>query len=162
MNPVAATMPEARFRTTKKRVQPVGSLLVSEFAHEIKAFQPRVEQAKTTSKKMRGKFSAVWPVAVGLFLAGFAPEWHAMAAQASVWALRFVFPLWLLAGPGQAAIDGQTASMLPQIAIYAQLPLDGLLVMLLARGKGFRSAIGQLFLAHCACTFVLWLLAFAN
>jgi len=160
-----ATMPEAKFRTTKKRAQPVRSIRTSEFAHEVKAFQPRREKAaaKTGSKKIRINFVAFWPIGVGLFLAGFAPEWQAMASQAGVWALRITFPFALLATHREVGIDSQMATMLPQIALYAQLPLDGLLTMLtLALGKSLKSAIAQLFLVHGACAFVLWLLTFAN
>lgn len=165
MNQIASTMPEARFRTTKKRVQPVRSIRTSEFAHEVKAFQPRPEKAATETerRKFRLNFVAFWPVAVGLFLAGFAPEWQEMAGQAGVWAMRIAFPLALLASHREVGIDSQVATMLPQIALYAQLPLDGLLTMLtLARGKSLRSAIAQLFLVHGVCAFVLWLLSFAN
>lgn len=165
MNQIATTMPEAKFRTTKKRVQPVRSIRTSEFAHEVKAFQPRQEKAtaKTGSKKIRINFVAFWPVAVGLFLAGFAPEWQTMASQAGVWAMRIAFPFALLATHREVGIDSQMATMLPQIALYAQLPLDGLLTMLtLARGKSLKSAVAQLLLVHGVCAFVLWLLTFAN
>jgi hypothetical protein len=165
MNHIASTMPEAKFRSTKKRVQPVRSIRTSEFIHEVKAFQPVQEKAavKAESKKKRISFATFWPVAVGLFLAGFAPEWQAMATQAGIWAMRFAFPLSLLATHREAGIDSQMVTILPQIALYAQLPLDGLLTMLtLARGKSLKSAVAQIFLVHGVCAFVLWLLTFAN
>jgi len=168
-SPIAATMPEAKFRSTKKRVQP-SSLRGSEFIHEIneiKALKPqpakaKVEsEAKAAAKKSRIKIAAFWPVAVGLFLAGFAPEWHAMAEQAGIWAMRFAFPLSLLATHREIGIDAQMASILPQFSLYAQLPLDGVLTMLtLARGKSLKAAVAQLFLVHGVCAFVLWLLTY--
>ena len=165
-SPIAATMPEAKFRSTKKVVQP-GSLRGSEFSHEIKALQPKpakvkVEtEAKAAAKKSRIKIAAFWPVAVGFFLAGFAPEWHAMAEQAGIWAMRFAFPLSLLATHREIGIDAQMAPILPQFLLYAQLPLDGVLTMLtLARGKSLTAAVVQLFLVHGVCAFVLWLLPY--
>ena len=51
--------------------------------------------------------------------------------------------------------------MMPQIALYAQLPLEGLLTMVtLARGRSLKSAIAQLFLVHAVAGFVLWLITF--
>jgi hypothetical protein len=163
MSQIASTMPEAKFRSTKKRAQASQSLQTSEFIHEKKALKP--SQAKTAvkaeSKKSHFNFVAFWPVAVGIFLAGFAPEWHAMALQAGVWAMRFAFPLSLLATHREIGIDAQMAPILPQFALYAQLPLDGLLTMAtLARGRSLKAAIVQLFLVHGVCAFVLWLLTF--
>jgi hypothetical protein len=163
MRQVIITMPEAKFRSTKQSVQPARSIRSSEFAHEVLAFQPHPKEdinTKIVSKKNRINFIAFWPVALGLFLAGFAPEWQAMATQIGIWAVRFAFPLSLLATHSEIGMDGQT---MPQIALYAQLPLDGLLTMLtLAHGKSLKSALAQLFLVHGICTFVLWLLTFAN
>jgi hypothetical protein len=163
MSQVAATMPEAKFRSTKKNVHERRSLRTSEFAQERRAIKPAQAEvsAKVETQKRRVNFAAFWPVAVGLFLAGFSPEWHAMAVQAGIWAMRFAFPLSLLASHRQMEIDAQMASVLPQVALYAQLPLDGLLTMAtLARGKTLKAAMVQLFLLHGICAFVLWLLTF--
>ena len=163
MNQIAATMPEAKYRSTKKRVQPVRSIRTSEFAHEVREFQPRREKARAESRKRRIDFAAIWPVAAGLFLAGFAPEWQALAAQAGLWAMRFAFPLSLLATHREMGIDSQMATVLPQAALYAQLPLDGVMAMVaLARRKSLKAAIVQVVLFHAVCAFVLWLLSFSG
>jgi hypothetical protein len=165
-SPIAATMPEAKFRSTKKRVQP-SSLRTSEFRHEVQALKPKQAhvkakpEASAEAKKSRIKISTFWPIAVGLFLAGFAPEWHRMAEESGIWAMRFAFPLSLLATHREIGIDAQMAGILPQFSIYAQLPLDGVLTMLtLARGKSLTAAVVQLFLVHGVCAFVLWLLPY--
>ena len=163
MSQIAATMPEAKFRSTKKRVQTGSSLRTSEFKHELQALKAKKPKAdaKAEVKKSSINFAAFWPVAVGLFLAGFAPEWHAMAAQAGIWAMRFAFPLSLLATHREIGIDSQMATVLPQFSLYAQLPLDGILTMLtLARGRSLKAAVVQLFLVHGVCAFVLWLLTY--
>lgn len=163
MSQTASTMPEAKFRSTKKRAKADSSLRTSEFKHELQALKPRQEKAqeKKESKKASIRIAAFWPVAVGIFLAGFAPEWQAMATQAGVWAMRFAFPLSLLATHREVGIDSQMAAILPQFSLYAQLPLDGALMMLtLARGKSLKAALAQLFLVHGVCAFVLWLLTY--
>jgi hypothetical protein len=164
MNQTAATMPEAKYRTTKKRVQPIHSIRTSEFAQKLQALKPARPKAasKAASKKRSINFAAIWPVAVGLFLTGFAPEWQAMANQIGIWAVRFAFPYALLATHREVGIDAQMATVLPQMALYAQLPLDGLLAaVILSRSKSLKAAVVQLLLVHAVCAFVLWLLTFS-
>jgi len=94
---------------------------------------------------------------VGLFLAGFAPEWHTMAMQAGVWVMRITFPFAMLASHREVGIDPQMV----QFATFAQLPIDGLFMTLAtARGKGLKAAIAQVISVHAVCAFVLWLLTY--
>jgi hypothetical protein len=86
-----------------------------------------------------------------------------MAVQGGVWAERFTFPLTLLAAHRESGLDDQMATMLPQIALYLQLPLEGLLTMFtLARGQSLKVAFLQLVSIHAVCTLVLWLLSLAT
>jgi hypothetical protein len=176
MSRTAYTMPEPKYRSTKKRVQPVSSIRTSEFAQEVKSLDParkaaqskihlvseRVEKAEARqSEKPAIKLTSFWPVAVGLFLAGFAPEWHAIAAQAGVWVMRITFPFAMLATHREIGIDAQMAGLLPQFAVFAQLPIDGLMMALsMLRGKSLKTAILQVTSVHLLCAFVLWLLTF--
>jgi hypothetical protein len=167
MSQVASTMPEAKFRSTKKREKPVASIRSSEFAHEVKAAKPAKQAAKAVAKKREEessfKIASLWPIAVGILLAGFAPEWQVMATQAGIWPLRLAFPFALLATHREIGIDAQMAVVLPQIALYAQLPIDGLMmVVAMARSKSLKTAIEQLVLVHLVCAFVLWLLTYLN
>lgn len=177
MSHTAYTMPEPKYRSTKKRVQPVSSIRTSEFAQEVKSVQPAKQAAqakihlvaeKVESKadalpaqKPAVKLTSFWPVAVGLFLAGFAPEWHAIAVQAGVWVMRITFPFAMLATHREMGIDAQMAGLLPQFAVFAQLPIDGLMMALsMIGGKGLKTAILQVTYVHLLCAFVLWLLTF--
>ena len=173
MSHTAYTMPEPKHRTVKKRVQPVASIRTSEFAQEVKAIQPQKKapgtnihlvpaKVKTVApRKSAIKLISFWPVAVGLFLCGFAQEWHAIAAQAGIVILRLTFPFALLATHREIGLDAQIAGSLPQFAIFAQLPLDGLMMTLaLVRGKGLKAAIFQVQSVHLVCAFVLWLLTY--
>jgi hypothetical protein len=181
MSHIAGTMPEAKYRSTKKRVQPVRSTPPAhrtQAAHaatvkpaaavHVSVDAPAVQTLpvntqKATQKAARKPGEAIaswWPVAVGIFLSGFASEWHTMATQAGIWVLRAAFPLTLLATHREIGIDSQMAAILPQAALYLQLPLEGLLTKLtLDRGKSLKAAIAQLILVHGVATLVLWLLS---
>jgi len=166
-------MPEAKYRTVKKREQPVTSIRSSEFAQEVRALKPqkkakdvKIHLVKDKAEAVPGpkpaiKLTSFWPVAVGLFLSGFAPEWHSIAAQAGVGVMRITFPYAMLATHRELGIDAQMAGLLPQFAIFAQLPLDGLMMTItMARGKSLKTAIFQVTAIHLLCAFVLWLLTF--
>jgi hypothetical protein len=164
MTQISATMPEAKYRSTKKQVQPASSIPTSEFAHEAQALKPAQaktvrEEAKVEARKRNFSVISLWPVAVGLFLTGFAQEWYAMAAQAGIWVMRFTFPLSLLAMHHQVGLNGQMVATIPQFAIYAQLPFNGLLIMLVLTRKSLKFAIAQLLLFQGAFAVVLWLLS---
>jgi hypothetical protein len=84
-----------------------------------------------------------------------------MAHQAGVWPERFLFPFTLLTQHRGIGIDAQMATVMPQWALYLQLPLEGLLTKLtLDRGKGLKTAILQLIAIHSVSAFVLWLLTY--
>ena len=175
MSHTAYTMPEPKYRSTRKRVQPVSSIQTSEFAQEVKSIQPAKQAAQAKihlveekaearqAEKPAIKLTSFWPVAVGLFLAGFAPEWHSIAVQAGVWVMRITFPFAMLATHREIGIDAQMAGLLPQFAVFAQLPIDGLMMALsMIRGKSLKTAILQVTSVHLLCAFVLWLLTFLS
>jgi hypothetical protein len=164
MNQPAGTMPEAKFRSTKKQATPASAIRVSEFAHEAAALKPKPQKVEAKAKAPKGEktgltLASFWPIAVGLFLSGFAAEWHGMAEQIGIWGMRFTFPFSLIATQKDLlGISNHTADVLPTIAVYAQLPIDGLLLMLTKmRTKSLPSAILQVTLIHAVCAFVLWL-----
>src|SRR5579871_6694582 len=97
MNHIAETMPEARYRTTKKKVQPARPVSVPRTQAVL---EPAVEKpaAKPKSKKKPGAaLASWWPVGLGIFLCGFIPDWYHAAVQMGVWGERLIFPLTMLA-----------------------------------------------------------------
>ncbi|MFC5862873.1 hypothetical protein ACFPT7_11265 [Acidicapsa dinghuensis] len=162
MNQIATTMPEARHRKTKKNIHAASSQSAVQTAQEPK--QQAVKKEKSKDKKKPGAFLvAFWPIAVGLFLAGFAQEWYAMATQAGIWALRLTFPYATLVSQPAFGLDVHGAAHWSHLMVLGQLPLDGVfMTLLLARGKGLQSAIAQMLLVHGVCILVLWLLTFAG
>lgn len=179
MSQIARTLPDPRLQSTKKRAQPVrstpsshraGAATSATVAPAVAAMpviaKPetvvKTEKAKKAQRKPGEAIASWWPVAVGMFLCGFAPEWHAMAVQAGIWAERIAFPLTLLATHREIGIDSKMASVLPQAALYLQFPLEGLLTKFtLDRGKSLKAAIMQLVLVHGIAAFVLWLISFS-
>ena len=130
-------------------------------AETIAAKADAAIKAKKAQRKPGEAIASWWPVAVGIFLCGFAPEWHAMAVQIGVWAERFAFPLTLFAAHRAIGIDSHTTSALPQAALYLQLPLEGLLTkLILDRRKSLKVAIMQLLLIHGVAAIVLWSISF--
>jgi hypothetical protein len=155
-------MPEAKYRSTKKGIPPASSIPASEFSHEATVEPESRKESKASRTNSRISIVSVWPVAVGIFLSGFAAEWYTMATQAGVWATRFTFPYTLLMMHREIAIRGLQTPM-PHRAILLQIPIDGLLMTIsLASGRSLRWTIAALLLLHAACTLILWALPFAK
>jgi hypothetical protein len=158
MKQIAGTLPEPKMQSVKRKS-------ASQAAATLPPVQERevkTKKEKAGAKKSRFGLVSFWPLAVAVFLAGFAPEWHSMAVQAGIWVMRFTFPYSLLASHRTMGLDGQMTTIMPQLALYAQLPIDGILMMLLlAFGRTLKSAIVQLLLLHAVCALVLWLITFA-
>jgi hypothetical protein len=157
MEQIAGTLPEPKLQSTKKKKAPqVAAAMPTAHEREVKVNK---EKAKTKPKKPGDYIIKGWPILVAIFLTGFAPEWHAMAVSSGIWALRFTFPYALLATHREIGIDAQMASILPNAAIYLQIPIDGVYMAIhLARGKSLTSGIVQILMIHGVCTLVLWLL----
>src|SRR6266702_6049774 len=159
MNQIAGTLPEPKLQSTRKKKAPqVATAMPTAHEREAKANQ---EKARAKAKKPGDLIVKGWPIPVAVFLTGFAPEWHAMAASSGIWALRFTFPYALLATHREIGIDAQMAAILPNAALFLQIPLDGVyLTFALARGKSLTSGIVQILLIHGVCALVLWLLTY--
>jgi hypothetical protein len=74
--------------------------------------------------------------------------------------MRIVFPFVVLAGRPELGIGEQMATNLPQLILFIQFPLEGLLTMHnLSKQLSLGRAITQLCFFHFLGFFVLWLLA---
>ena len=182
MNPkYAGTLPEPRLQSVKKKPAPKPAVTTRPM--QTRAASSKPGQAATaiaatakTAAPVAGKKAATkqeaarsmkpgdlilvtWPIVIAVFLAGFAPEWHEMAQAAGRWPLRFTFPYSLLLLHREIGISDSLAQILPRLAIYLQIPIDGILLTLaLARKRSLLSGIVQILLVHGLCTFVLFLL----
>jgi hypothetical protein len=101
-----------------------------------------------------------WPVAAGVLLGCLAPQLSSMLAPYEPWGPRIVFPFVQLAGLHEIGMSAELTRTLPQLLLYLQFPLEGLLTKSnLSRGVKLSSALGQLVFLHAVCIFVLWLVA---
>jgi len=100
------------------------------------------------------------PVAVGVALAAAAPQLRDLLAVYEPWGMRVVFPFVLVAGLHEIGLSDEMTRTLPQLMLYLQFPLEGLLTRLtLRRGVKARAAIGQLIFLHAVSAIVLWIVA---
>jgi hypothetical protein len=101
-----------------------------------------------------------WPVAAGVLLGLFAPQLSSLAASYGPWGMRIVFPLVLLSGLHETGFSDELTRNLPQIMLFLQFPLEGLLTMMtLNRGGKLSGALAQLVFLHGVCVLVLWMVA---
>jgi hypothetical protein len=162
MREIAGTLPEPKHQRIRKRPM-VAVSAMAPVAHirPVKTTETKLEaatpaKAKTEKKKTGALIASWWPVGVGIFLSGFAPEWFSMFSQAGIWGVRLAFPLVLVATQGHIGLSEHTA-------LYLQLPIEGLVTKLsLDRGMSLKLAAMQLVLIHLVSAFVLWLITFAG
>ncbi len=174
MNPqFAGTLPEPRLQSVKRKQGPkhavssppaVTQTVVSDPAKvatgSMIAKKTPVEKAKSARRIKPGDLILVsWPVVVAVLLAGFAPEWHELAVSAGRWPLRFTFPYSLLLMHREIGISASMSQILPGLAIYLQVPIDGVILSFtLLRNKSLLAGIVQILVVHLLCSFVLFLL----
>ncbi len=90
-----------------------------------------------------------WPIAVGLLLALCAPALCAFLTRSHPWGLWLVFPFALLAHRPELDVNDKIAHLLPQVILYAQFPLEGLVArMVLRRHVTIPGVTGQIFYFH--------------
>jgi hypothetical protein len=97
---------------------------------------------------------------VGVALACFASQLRDLLANYDPWGMRVVFPFVLLSGLREIGMSDELRRTLPQVILFIQLPLEGLLTKSnLGRGVKLSGAIAQLVSLHAVCVLVLWLVA---
>jgi len=100
------------------------------------------------------------PLAVGIALGFVAPQVHALAGHWGPWGLRAMFPFVQLAGLREIGMSDELTRTLPQLMLYLQFPLEGLLVAgNLRRGMRLSKAIEPIAALHLVCGLVLWLVS---
>lgn len=120
------------------------------------------KQAKAAAEPNEIPWTAGWmtwlPIAVGIALASVAPTLHAMAAMHDPWGLRVVFPFVQLAALHEIGMSDELTRTMPQLMLYLQFPLEGMLVAFnLRRGMKFYSAVGPIPALHFVAALTLWI-----
>jgi len=103
---------------------------------------------------------AWWPLAAGIALDLVIPQLSAQLEPYQPWGMRAVFPFAQIVGMRELGFSEQLTQSLPQLMLYLQFPLEGLLTgFSLSRGTKLGAALGQLIFLHALCLFVMWLVA---
>lgn len=102
-----------------------------------------------------------WPAIFGIILAIIAPQiWDKVNHNYGQTGIRMVFPYVQLLGRPELGLSPQLTQALPQLFLYLQFPLEGLLIsFFISRGTKYGRAIVQIGFVHFIAAFVLWLLA---
>lgn len=120
------------------------------------ANQPDEEHANQAP----GLLTTVWPAVAGLILGFFAPRLYAAASGGNPWVAWLAFPYMFIAGRPEIGFSDELRRTLPQLILYIQFPIDGLLIMFsLRRRMQLGVALLQVFFLHFIGAFVLWLLS---
>jgi hypothetical protein len=101
-----------------------------------------------------------WPLAAGIAISCIAPQLRDLVSGWDPWGMRIVFPYVLLCGRRELGLSDEMTRMLPQIMLFLQFPLEGLLTRFtFSRGIRLPGALLQLLLIHGLGAVVLTLLA---
>jgi hypothetical protein len=119
-------------------------------------------EAKPTLKRTF-TFRPWYPIAAGIALAFLAPTIHTLASHWDPWGLRVVFPFVQLTGLHEIGMSDELTRTMPQLMLYLQFPLEGILVAdNLRRGMGPVKAIGPIVPLHFVAVLVLWIVALGS
>lgn len=101
-----------------------------------------------------------WPLAAGLILAFVAPYLYSDLLWAPHWVMWVVFPFVVLTGRRDLGLNGQLTTILPQVILIIQFPIEGILAYLsLSRRASVAVALGPALFLHAAGWFVLTMLS---
>ena len=99
----------------------------------IAAFHKRL-QFERQMRSLRS-MASLWPVALGVLLGFYAPLLRDLIANSAPWALTLLFPFSALAGERGLNLSRDTAQSLSQFLLYAQFPLEGLMVRIVLKHR---------------------------
>jgi hypothetical protein len=164
----APTMPVKK-PLVKRKAEPKRDMLPATTAPTIPEKKPLVtKQAKAAAAARPEQTRAVswlrWlPIAAGIAIAAVAPQIHALAALWDPWGLRVIFPFVQLTGLHEMGMSDELTRTVPQLMLYLQFPLEGLLVAAnLRRGMRLSAAVGPIPALHFAAGLVLWIVALGS
>lgn len=139
-------------KTQARRPYPAGMITFDEMARQQwKANLAAAREQQKGERRWRRflLLLSFWPVAAGILLACVAPQLRDQLALFHPWGMRLVFPLVVVAGRPEASMGDTMARILPQVLLYAQFPLEGLLVRIVLRSHVTLSAVtGRLCFYH--------------
>jgi len=149
MTEFAGTMPDPKHRPKVARLSAVQAPVLR-----------ALEEKKKLNPPSLGLVSW-WPVAAGLALGFLAPQLRTLlVSSCDPWGMRAIFPFALLAGRHEIGLSDELTRTLPQLMLFLQFPLEGLLTKFtVGQGVKLSKALGQLGFLHAVCFLVLWLIS---
>jgi hypothetical protein len=109
------------------------------------------------------EWAAWFPLATGILLGFLSPQLFAIASGWQPWGLRLVFPVVQILGLRETGMSSELTRMLPQLMLFLQFPLEGLLVASnLRRGMRITAALLPVPALHFFCALVLWIVALGS
>lgn len=125
-------------------------------AHELDLERKRHRRRENALKLLK----SYWPVAAGLCLACVAPMLRDWVSAWQQWGMSLMFPCVMLAGRPETHLDNQFAYTLQQFMLYAQFPLEGLIVRWwMRRRPTFFTVTSHVCILHFLAAVHLWLLS---
>jgi hypothetical protein len=129
-----------------------------ELVARLAQFHKRL-RAERRARQLR-QLATFWPVALGLLLGALAPALRTLLAGYAPWVTTAVFPLFILAGRPPIPMNFASAQTFPLVLLYAQFPLEGLLVrMILKHRVTVFGVCGQVCCLHLLGAAHVWLLS---
>jgi hypothetical protein len=108
-------------------------------------------------KRLRNLLS-MWPLGVGILLAGFAPAMMSVAEAAGPVSVMLIFPFVVLASRPELQV-GPITHILPTFMLYAQFPIEGLLARIILRRPVLPISVTvQVLLFHFLGIVEVWML----
>ena len=121
-----SSIPVSKCYAAAETEQEQVSLLLKSFHQRL-----RYEQQLRSLRSL----ASLWPVALGVLLGFYAPLLRDLAASSSPSALTLLFPFSAMVGERGLDLTRDTAQALAQFLLYAQFPLEGLLVRIVLRHR---------------------------
>jgi hypothetical protein len=132
-------------------------------AQPVVEAKPHVKTEVKAEKKSGASWVSWLPIAAGIALGSVAPQLFAFAAHWNPWGLRVVFPYVQLCALHEIGMSDELTRTIPQLMLYLQFPLEGLLVASnMRRGARFAAAIGPVPGLHFVGGLVLWIVALGS
>jgi hypothetical protein len=130
------------------------------YQQEMQANMAALAEQRRKSRRFRSAVSLTeyWPFAVGVALSCFAPQISEFVSPFRPWGMWLAFPFAAIAGRPEMNLNGDLATSLPLMFMYAQFPIEGLLARFALKGHvTVPRVVGQMLFLHLLAVVELYL-----
>ena len=122
--------------------------------------KPLVKVKVRPGKIIRSGWALWWPLLAGAALGFLSPRMMSVVDGWDPWGVRVVFPFVQFCSLSDIGLSAEMTRALPELMLFLQFPLEGLLtVSNLRRGVKLSAAMTQLVFLHAVTALVLWIVA---